>query len=63
MTLESTYPHTLAVADFKAKLVSTTDNTITRPLYIMDVDDSAKTLTIKFPGAESGIYHVQISST
>lgn len=63
VTLESTYPHTLAAADFSAKLVSSTDNTITRPLYIMDVDDSAKSLTIKFPGAESGIYHVQLSST
>jgi len=63
VTLESTYPHTLSAADFKAKLVSTTDNTITRPLYIMDADDSAKTIKIKFPGADSGVYHVQVSST
>ena len=56
--LESGYPHVLAVSDFKAQLVSTTDSAITRPLYIMDVDDSTKTLSIKFPGADSGIYHV-----
>lgn len=29
----------------------------------MDVDDSTKTVSIKFPGADSGIYYVQISST
>ena len=63
VTLESTYPHTLAAADFSAQLISTTDNTVTRPLYILDVDDSTKTLSIKFPGADSGIYHVQVSST
>ena len=63
VALESDYPHTLAVDDFKAQLVSTTDPSITRPLYIMDVDDSTKSLTIKFPGADSRIYHVQVSST
>ena len=58
VTLESDYPEEMVVDDFKAKLVSTTDKSITRPLYVMDVDDSTKTLTIKFPGADSGNYFV-----
>ena len=58
ISLEDTYPHTLAVADFHAQLVSTTDSSVTRPLYTMDVDDSTKSLSIKFPGADSGVYHV-----
>lgn len=63
VTLESTYPHTLAAEDFEATLVDASDSTITRPLYIVSVDDAAKSVDIKFPGAESGSYHVQLSST
>ena len=63
VTLESDYPHEMAVEDFKAQLISTTDKSITRPLYVMDVDDSTKSLTIKFPGADSGNYYVMVNST
>ena len=63
VTLESTYPHTLVAADFKAQLISTTDDSITRPLYIMSVDDSAKSVDIKFPGADSRLYTTYRSST
>ena len=28
----------------------------------MSVDDSTKSILIKFPGADSGIYYVQVSS-
>ena len=58
VTLESTYPHALAVEDFTATLIDASDSTITRPLYVMSVDDSAKSINIKFPGAESGSYFV-----
>lgn len=58
VTLESTYPEVLDVADFSATLVDQTDVTITRPLYVMSVDDAAKTIKIKFPGADSGNYYV-----
>lgn len=63
VNLESTYPHALDAADFKAKLVHATDNTITKPLYIVAVDDATKSVVIKYPGADSGDYLVQLSST
>lgn len=58
VTLDSTYPHALVKTDFKAHLVRDDDITIKRPLYVMSVDDPAKSILIKFPGAESGNYHV-----
>lgn len=59
VTLESTYPHTLTNrTDFNATLVSRDDPTIERPLYVMSVNDTEKSLKIKFPGAESGNYEV-----
>ena len=63
VTLESTYPHTLVAADFKAQLISTTDDSIIHPLYIMSVDDSAKSVDIKFPGADNRLYTTYRSST
>ena len=58
VTLESTYPEVLEAEDFTAVLVDQTDVSITRPLYIMSVDDTDKTIKIKFPGADSGNYYV-----
>jgi len=63
VTLQSTYPYALAVADFNAKLVLKSNPAVTRPLYVMSVDNTAKTVKIKFPGAESGTYYVQLQST
>ena len=64
VTLESTYPETLvSTSDFSAVLVSSDDPTITRPLFVMSVDDATKTLTIKFPGAESGNYNIMLVGT
>ena len=62
VSLEDTYPEELLVEDFTARLVDQTNSTITRPLYVMSVDDSTKEIRIKFPGAESGNYYVQIES-
>jgi len=56
ISLESTYPYALAASDFQAKLVLASDPTVSRPLYVMSVDDTAKTVTVKFNGAESGDY-------
>ena len=44
VTLEDTYPDILVVDDFTATLVSQSDATVTRPLYVMSVDDDAKTI-------------------
>lgn len=44
-------------------LISADDSTLTRPLYVMSVDDASKTVKVKFPGADSGSYFVSIEST
>ena len=64
VTLESTYPETLVSADdFSAILVSKDDPSITRKLFVMSVDDSTKSLQIKFPGADSGFYFLKLVGT
>ena len=49
--------------NFSAKLIKKSDTTITRPLYVKSVDSTAKTVTVKFPGAESGVYLIALEST
>lgn len=62
VSLEATYPETLvAASDFEASLISRDDPSIVRPLYVMSVDDSTKSLRIKFPGAESGNYNIMLN--
>jgi hypothetical protein len=61
--LDSAYPETLNASDFTAILYSHNDTTYERALYVMSVDDAAKSVKIKFPGAESGLYYLQLSST
>lgn len=63
ITLDSNYPYTLSESDFNVTLLSATDATLHKPLYVMGVDDSSKTLMVKFPGAKSGDYIVQVSSS
>lgn len=59
VTLESTYPEILNSRDeFTAILISRDDPDFTRPLFVMSVDDSNKSLQIKFPGADSGNYNI-----
>lgn len=62
VTLEATYPFPLVASDFTVRLVGKTNSTIVRPLYVVSVDDSAKSIKIKYPGAESGFYYVQVES-
>ena len=62
VTLESTYPETLTVDSLSVALVKQTDVSVTRPLYVISVDDAAKTIKIKYPGADSGDYFVQVTS-
>ncbi len=63
ITLQSDYAYTLDAADFTATLLSSTDPTLHKPLYVVSVNDAAKTILVKFPGAVSGSYIVQISTT
>ena len=60
ITLPSDYAYPLNAADFTATLHSESDSSISKQLYVMNVNDSTKTLTIKFPGAASGNYWIQI---
>jgi hypothetical protein len=56
--LDSSYPQTLNREDFNATLYSNDDEEYERVLYVMSVDDAAKSVKIKFPGAESGSYYL-----
>ena len=50
-----------SIDDFKAELVQIVDNKIvTRPLYVKAVDANAKTVTVKFNGADSGTYNIAL---
>lgn len=62
ITLASSYPDALVAEDFTAVLFGITDTTYERTLFVMSVDDTARTVTIKFPGAWSGQYQLQLSS-
>lgn len=60
--LDPNYPNTLVREDFEAILFSNDDLEFERPLYVMSVDDEEKSLKIKFPGAVSGSYWIQLSA-
>jgi len=60
--LSSNYPDTLVKEDFNCTLFSNDDETYSRVLYVMSVNDAEKSLLIKFPGAVSGSYYLQVSA-
>jgi hypothetical protein len=49
-----------SISNFSATLVKSTDAKVTRPLYVKAVDATAKTVSIKFPGADGGVYHIAL---
>jgi hypothetical protein len=61
--LASDYNTTLNASDFTVMLYSYNDTTYSRELYVMSVNDTAKTLLVKFPGAVSGQYYMQVEAT
>lgn len=65
VTLEATYPGAMnSVDDFVVYLEGTSaEGEVRRPLFVSAVDAAAKTITIKFPGADSGIYKLAIEGT
>jgi len=60
INLESTFPHALAREDFLVNATLSTNSTIIKRMRVVSVDDTAKTITAMFGGAESGIYQVSI---
>jgi hypothetical protein len=60
ITLESTFPYTLAKEDFSVNATNITNPTYFRQMNVIAVDDSTKTLTCLFGGAWSGQYLISI---
>ena len=54
------YTSTIVASDFSVSMVKSDDASITRTLNVIAVDDGAKTFTVKFPGAASGIYGFKV---
>jgi len=61
ITLAADYPGDMNSADdFTCELVSNANVTDKRPLYVMSVDAGAKSVKVKFPGALSGTYTLNL---
>jgi hypothetical protein len=62
LTLPSSFSGTVSVEEFTVELLDDNDATFSKELYIMSADSSAKSLTVKFPGAYSGDYRLRATS-
>ena len=60
LTITSTFPYTLNRDDFTFEAEDTNNTNYRRQLKVNTVDDSAKTLTGKFQGAESGQFKINL---
>lgn len=60
--LSSDYSEILNREDFTLTLLNDADDTFEKELYVMSVDEDAKSIKVKFPGARSGDYHIQLES-
>jgi hypothetical protein len=60
--LSSNYSGTVDINDFSVFLINDDDRKALKPLYIVSVDNTAKTLKVKFPGAHSGSYSLRVVS-
>jgi hypothetical protein len=58
--LDANFPHALNPDDFEIKFISQSEPSYVRNSKVVAVDDSTKTLTVKFGGAISGQYDVEI---
>ena len=58
---ESTYPETIVSADdLSVVLISKDESSITRQLFVLSVDNSTKSLQIKFPRVDIGFYYLNL---
>jgi hypothetical protein len=60
ITLEASFPYSLVKEDFTVNATNITNPTYFRPLNVIAVDDTTKTLTALFGGAWSGLYKISI---
>jgi len=58
--LDTSFPYTLNRDDFTVNATDENDSTYVRFLKVNAVDDSAKTLTVKFGGAESSNFILSV---
>ena len=60
ITLESTFPYTLAKEDFSVNATNITNPTYFRQMNVIGVDEGTKSLLVMFGGAWSGDYLISI---
>jgi molybdopterin/thiamine biosynthesis adenylyltransferase len=60
--LAEDYDEVLNAADFTATLLKLNDTTYSKTLFVMSVNDTDKSIKVKFPGADSGEYLIKLSS-
>ena len=48
----------MVLGDFTVEVTSRDDPAYLKSLFVKSVDDAAKTLTVRFNGAPSGVYDV-----
>lgn len=58
--LMSDFPHTLSTSDFSINATSQHESTYMKRMNVIRVDDAAKSVTVKFGGAQSGLYSIII---
>jgi hypothetical protein len=56
ITIEATFPYTMTKEAFSVNATNITNPTYFRQMNVVAVDDTAKSLTVMFGGAWSGLY-------
>lgn len=56
------FPGVLSKEDLSVKLISTTDPTSVRPLNVIDVDNTKMDFKVRYGGAYSDLYKVEVRS-
>ncbi len=60
--LSSNYSQNVELSDLSVYLINDNEPKTLKKLYIISVDNTLKTLTVKFPGARSGNYRLRVVS-
>lgn len=60
VTLESSFPYELKREDFEVTLIKQGNDTLTKEVRVVTVNDTEKSFMMMFGGAYSGIYDVKI---
>lgn len=63
ITLDATFPETVNTDDYSVWITSQDDDTYIKYINVVDADDDAKTLTVMFGGAWSGVFDLSVEHT